>query len=96
MKLASRVRSISYLKANAAQIVDELAEDREPWVITQNGDAKAVLIDIASYEESQETLALLKIIALGNKQIEEGKVRSAKQAIAELRASLHGKGDKRR
>jgi PHD/YefM family antitoxin component YafN of YafNO toxin-antitoxin module len=54
-------------------------------VITQNGEAKAVIQDIASYEETQETLALLKILALGNRQIEEGKVVSATDTIQKLR-----------
>lgn len=54
-------------------------------VITQNGEAKAVIQDVASYEETQETLALLKILALGNRQIEEGRTIPAKDAIKRLR-----------
>jgi prevent-host-death family protein len=64
MRLSTRIKSVSYLKANAAEILDELREQREPLVITQNGEAKAVLQDVKSYEETQETLALLKILAL--------------------------------
>ncbi|OGW61435.1 MAG: antitoxin, Phd family protein, partial [Nitrospirae bacterium RBG_16_64_22] len=63
----------------------ELAEQRKPLVITQNGEAKAVLQDVASYEETQETMAMLKILALGNRQIEEGRVVSAKVALKRLR-----------
>ena len=74
MKYSTRIKSISYLKANAAEIVRELAEQHEPLIITQNGEAKAIIQDVASYEATQETLALLKILALGNRQIEEGKV----------------------
>ncbi len=55
-------------------------------VITQNGEAKAVLQDVASYEETQETLALLKILALGAAEIEAGQVTPAREAIARLRA----------
>jgi prevent-host-death family protein len=86
MKYSTRIRSISYLKANAAEIVRELAEQHEPLVITQNGEAKAIIQDVASYEATQETLALLKILALGNRQIEEGKVVPAADVIARLRA----------
>jgi len=84
MKL-SRIRPISYFKANAAEIVRQLAEQREPMVITQNGEATAVIQDVASYEETQETMALLKILALGNRQIEAGRVTPAMTAIKHLR-----------
>ena len=86
MKYSTRIKSISYLKANAAEIVRELAEQHEPLVITQNGEAKAIIQDVASYEATQETLALLKILALGNRQIEEGKVVAAVDVIGRLRA----------
>ncbi|CAN5888817.1 type II toxin-antitoxin system Phd/YefM family antitoxin [soil metagenome] len=85
MKLSTQIKSISYLKANAAEVVRQLAEQRKPLVITQNGEAKAVIQDVASYEETQETLALLKLLALGNRQIEEGKVVPATDAISRLR-----------
>jgi prevent-host-death family protein len=86
MKFSTRIKSISYLKANAAEIVRDLAEQHEPLVITQNGEAKAIIQDVASYEATQETLALLKILALGNRQIEEGKVVPAADVIGRLRA----------
>ena len=86
MKYSTRIRPISYLKANAAEVVRELAEQREPLVITQNGEAKAVIQDVASFEQTQETLALLKILALGNRQIEAGKTVPAADAFRRLRA----------
>ena len=63
MKYSTRIKPISYVKANAAELIRELAENREPLIITQNGEAKAVMQDIATYEQDQETLALLKILA---------------------------------
>jgi prevent-host-death family protein len=85
MKYSTRIRPISYLKANAAEVVRELAEQREPLVITQNGEAKAVIQDVASFEQTQETLALLKILAFGNRQIEEGETIRAEDAIRRIR-----------
>ena len=85
MKLSSQIKPISYLKANAAEIVRNLGKKQEPLVITQNGEAKVVIQDIASYEETQETLAMLKILALGNRQVEEGKVQPASEVINRLR-----------
>ena len=85
MKLSSQIKPISYLKAHAAEIVRKLHEHREPLVITQNGEAKVVIQDIESYEQTQETMALLKILALGTRQIGEGKVLPAKDVIKRLR-----------
>lgn len=85
MHYSTQIKPISYLKANAAQVLRDIAQLREPMVITQNGEATAVIQDIASYESSQNTLALLKILALGNQQIEQGRVVPAADAIARVR-----------
>lgn len=93
MRYSSQVKPISYLKANAAEVLSKIAEDREPLVITQNGEAKAVLQDVASYEQTQETLALLKLLALGQQDIEAGRVRRAADVIARLRSKRSDSDD---
>ena len=85
MKLSENIRPISYLKANAAEIIKQMGEQHEPLVITQNGEAKAVLQDVQSFEQTQETLAMLKILALGNQQIEEGYTHKASEILKRLR-----------
>ena len=85
MKLSSQIKPISYLKAHAAEIVRNMGDQGAPLVITQNGKAKVVLQDIESYEQTQETMALLKILALGNRQIEAGNVEPAAVVIQRLR-----------
>jgi prevent-host-death family protein len=90
MKWSSQIKPISYLKAHAAEIVRNMGEHRRPLVITQNGEAKIVVQDIESYEETQETMALLKILALGNRQIEEGKTEPAAKVIKRLRENRRG------
>lgn len=86
MRYSTQIQPISYLKANAAQVLLQLTEQREPMIITQNGEAKAVIQDVASFEKTQETLALLKILALGTQEIEAGKVKPVTQVVARLRA----------
>lgn len=86
MRYSAQIRPISYLKANAAEVLHDLADRREPMVITQNGEAKAVIQDIASFEQTQETLALLKLLALGNQDIEAGRTKPARDVIARLKA----------
>uniref|UniRef100_A6VV50 Antitoxin n=1 Tax=Marinomonas sp. (strain MWYL1) TaxID=400668 RepID=A6VV50_MARMS len=85
MKLSSQIKPISYLKAHAAEVVRNLSTNMQPMVITQNGEAKAVIQDIKSYEQTQETMALLKMLALGQRQVEEGKVQPAGDLVAKLR-----------
>ena len=85
MKLSDQIKPISYLKAHTDEIVHNISKQGEPLIITQNGEAKIVLQDIESYERTQETMALLKILALGTRQIEEGKVQSATDVIKRLR-----------
>ena len=88
MRYSSQVKPISYLKANAAEVLLDLAARREPLVITQNGEAKAVLQDVASYERTQETLALLKLLALGSREIADGRTRPVRAVVARLKAKV--------
>lgn len=83
--MSGQIKPMSYLKAHAAEIIGALGDRREPLIITQNGEATAVMQDIDSYERMQETVALLKILALGNRQIEAGQVEPAATVIARLR-----------
>ena len=85
MKLANQIKPISYLKAHAAEIVRNMSTKQEPLIITQNGEAKVVIQNIESYEQTLETMALLKILALGTQQIDAGKVERAADVIKRLR-----------
>ena len=84
MQLSSHIKPISYLKSNTAQIVKDISISRQPLLITQNGEAKLVVIDVKSYEERENTLALLKILALGQREIELGKFKDAEDVFARL------------
>ncbi len=84
MKFSTQIKPISYLKSHAAEIVRTISEDHEPMIITQNGEAKLVVMDIHSYEAYEETFALLKLLALGTRQIDEEKFRDALEVFADL------------
>ena len=88
MRYATQVRPISYLKANAAEVLDHLNDVREPMLITQNGEARAVLQDVASYQETQETLALLKLLALGQRDIAAGRVKPVAEVVKRMRERI--------
>ncbi len=85
MLLSESVKPISYIKAHAAEVLDDIAKTRNPVVITQNGQAKAIIQDLRSYEETQESLAMLKVVAAGEKAVEEGRVKPIGEAFAEIR-----------
>jgi len=84
MKFSTQVKPISYLKSHATEIVKAISESRSPMLITQNGEAKLVVMDVKSYEEQEEMLAMLKIFALGNREIEQGKFRPVEDVFTDL------------
>ena len=88
MKLSNAVKPISYFKAHASEIIRQISEKREALVITQNGEAKAVVQDIRQYEETQESLALLKILALSSQSMKEDRTRPAKESFRAIREEI--------
>ena len=86
MQLSIAVRPISAVKAHLTEIIRTFSEEAAPpVVITQNGEAKAVLMGIHEYERNQETLAILKALSLSSKSLEAGNGRSARDVFAGLR-----------
>ena len=85
MRYSTQIKPISYVKAHAAELLDRITEEREPIIITQNGEARAVLVDVHSYEESQETMALLQILAIGEKEIETGQTYPRAEVMRQIR-----------
>ncbi len=84
MKYSSQIKPISYLKNHAAEIAATLTQTREPLLITQNGEARLVVMDVETWEQQEQTLALLKLLAMGNHQIEQGHYRQADAVLAAL------------
>lgn len=88
MRLSTQVKPISFFKANAAQIIDELDDGGEPIVVTKNGEAKAIVMSMHDYESTQETLALLKIVAMAREDAKAGGLIPLEDAFAQVRAQL--------
>lgn len=85
MKLSEAVKPISYVKAHMSEIVEDISKSHKNVVITHNGEAKAVLQDIESYEQRQDSLALLKMLAMSTKSMADGKGEPLKTAFADMR-----------
>ena len=79
------IKPISYIKTNAADMMNFVNERKEPMIITQNGESRAVLIDVDSYQEMQDAFSLLKIIKLSEKDIAENRTRRAEEVFSDLR-----------
>jgi prevent-host-death family protein len=84
MKLSQDLKPVSYFKNNMAEVLRRLNENQGTMIITQNGEAKAAVMDIHAYEELQETLAMLEMVAQGNKSMAEGRYRPADQVLKEF------------
>ena len=88
MKLSKSVKPISLVKARMSEIVDTLSKTHEKVIITHNGEARAVLQDIESYEELQDSLAMLKLVAMSTKSMLEGKGQPLEDAFRDIRKQV--------
>ena len=88
MKLSESVKPISYLKAHASEILRDVAATGKTMIITQNGEAKVILQDVKVYEDLQESLALLKIIAISNKNLEQTNFKPINKSFSDIRAQI--------
>lgn len=84
MKYSEAIKPISYLKTHASEVIRDVAENQKTLIITQNGEAKAVVQDIKIYEQNQEAMALLKILALSSKNLAEGKVKPLEKSFKDI------------
>ena len=85
MKLSENTKPVSYLKAHTDQVIEELKQNHQPMLITQNGEAAVVIQSVADYEQTQESLALLKILAHSQQAVMDGRTVSVEDAFQQLR-----------
>jgi prevent-host-death family protein len=88
MNLATDIRPISYLKAKTADVLSQVNENHRPLIITQNGEAKAVIQDIQSFENMKNAITLLKLLAEGDRDVEEGRVTQQSELFNQLERSF--------
>lgn len=84
MKPSESIKPISYLKTHTSEIIRDIVENRKTMVITQHGEAKVVVQDLATYEGTQESLALLKMLAQSGQNIKRGKYKPVRDAFEDL------------
>lgn len=90
MNFLKNIQPISYLKTNTSDVIKQVQLTHEPVMITVNGKVQAVVQDTLSYQQTQDQIALLRILALGKQQIEEGNVTDHDDFFAELEKDDEG------
>ncbi len=88
MKPSEAIKPISYLKTHASKLIREISENQKTMIITQNGEAKVILQDIKLYEQTQDSLALLKILAMSNKNLNNGKIKDLDKTFSDVRSRI--------
>jgi prevent-host-death family protein len=89
MKFSESIKPVSYLKTHASELISDIVENKRTMVITQNGEAKVVLQDIKVYEQTQEALALLKILSLSAKNINDKEFKPLKKTFNDVRKRIN-------
>jgi len=82
------IKPISFIKSHAAEILNQVNETHRPIYVTQNGEAKAVLIDTESFESMKNALSLLKLLAIGENDMAHKKFKPQKDVFDSLEKKL--------
>jgi prevent-host-death family protein len=93
INLKEDIKPISYIKTNAADMLDYINEHRNPIIVTQHGEARGVLLDVESYQNMVNALSIMKLLQVSEKAIRDGKVYDNKEVFASLRARIGSKND---
>jgi prevent-host-death family protein len=91
MKLKEDIKPVTYMKTRATELLKKVNDSRRPTVITQNGEARAVLLDIGSYEALRDATLLLQVVNQGEKDLEEGRFLPQKEAFRRVGSRLRSK-----
>ena len=95
MQFHSDIKPISWLKNNAKQLIETVDETGNAMIITQNGEAKAVVMNVREYDQIQESLALLRMLANSSADAEAGRLRDSDEVFADIRKAITEKRGER-
>ncbi len=72
MEIVNDIKPVTYLKSRAADVLKYINETHRPMIITQNGEAKAVIQDPKSYQDMRNALAIMKLLSFAEEDIKNG------------------------
>jgi len=93
VNLVTDLKPISYVKAHTTEVVKYVETSKSPVVITQNGEAKAVIIDINSYQKTINAIKLAKLLSISDKDIKNGKTITHENAKKIFEKTLNRKNN---
>jgi len=88
MNITDDIKPVTYLKAKAADLLNQINETHRPIIITQNGEPRAVLQDPKSYENMRNAIGILKLLSQGESDIRNGQTKSQEEVFNEIVNSL--------
>lgn len=91
MKLAKDIRPITYLKSKADDLLIQINDTHRPVIITQNGEPRAVLQDLLSYERMRSAIGIMRLLSQGEKDIRLGKTSEQDYVFNRLKDKLKAK-----
>ena len=91
MNITKDIKSVTYLKSRAANILEQINATRRPVIITQNGEPRAILQDPQSYEAMRNAIGLLKLISQGESDVQSGKTKTQKDVFGNIERKLKAK-----
>ncbi len=94
MKLSTAVKPISHIKSHASEVISEITETGNPVIVTVNGEARVIIQDLKEYERDRESMAMLKMLAMGRKDMLEGRHKPLAHAFGEIRKKIQSSGDR--
>ena len=84
MKLSESIKPVTYLKTNSADVIKKVTDSKRPMIVTQNGEAKVVVMDIETYERDRQAFLMMRILAKGVRDAENGKLHDADEVFDEV------------
>lgn len=88
MNITNDIKPITYLKSRAADLLNQINETHRPVIITQNGEPRAVLQDLRSYENMRNAIGILKLVSQGEADIREGRIRPQQEVFDDIESEL--------
>jgi len=89
MKFSEAIKPISYLKTHASEVIRDVSDNQKTMVITHNGEAKVVLQDVKVYEQTQEAISLLKILAMSGKNLQKSNYKTLDKTFKDVRKKIN-------
>jgi PHD/YefM family antitoxin component YafN of YafNO toxin-antitoxin module len=93
VNLKEDVKPISYIKTNAADMLDYINDHKNPIIVTQHGEARGILLDVESYQNMVNALSIMKLLQVSEKAIQDGRVYNSEEVFSSLRAKIASEND---